>query len=91
MDEVIRLEGLAKRFGPVTAVAGVSLSVSKGEIFGLVGPDGAGKTTVIRMLTGVIAPSAGKAVLLGHDVAREAAELRSQVGYMASDSRCTAT
>ena len=80
---MIRSEGLVRRFGDVVAVDGLDLAVSPGEIFGLVGPDGAGKTTTIRMLTAVMLPTSGRASVLGHDVVREAEAIKSDIGYMA--------
>jgi ABC-2 type transport system ATP-binding protein len=74
---------LVRRFGEVTAVDGLDLSVQPGEIFGLVGPDGAGKTTTLRVLAGVLPPSSGTAVVVGIDVAREPSRLRHRVGYVA--------
>lgn len=79
----IEAERLAKRFGKVQAVRGINLDVAPGEIYGLIGPDGAGKTTSIRMLAGVMRPTAGLARVSGLDTARQAETLRRQVGYMA--------
>lgn len=76
---MITLSRVTKKFGPVTAAAEVSLKVAPGEIFGLVGPDGAGKTTVIRMLTGVLAPSSGTLSVLGAD---EPEKVKDQLGYV---------
>jgi ABC-2 type transport system ATP-binding protein len=82
-EPIIRTEALAKRFGDVVALDGIDLAVAPGEIFGLVGPDGAGKTTTIRILTAVIAPTGGRATVLGHDVARDAEAIKGDIGYMA--------
>jgi ABC-2 type transport system ATP-binding protein len=79
---VIRAEKLTRRFGDLTAVDALDLDVVEGEIFGLVGPDGAGKTTTMRMLTGILPPSSGRAVVAGHDVARDTKHLSEHVGYM---------
>ena len=68
----IRATGLRRTFGDLVAVAGLDLDVAAGEIFGLVGPDGAGKTTIMRMLTGILPPSGGRAEVAGFDVARQA-------------------
>ena len=68
------------------AVTGLSLKVFKGEIFGLVGPDGAGKTTTLRMLCGLVDPSEGQALVAGYDVASQGAAVRDRIGYMAQ--RC---
>ncbi len=78
----IFLSSLTKRFGAVTAVDGVSLAVDEGELFGLIGPDGAGKTTLIRMLVTVLAPDAGEARVDGLDVVRDFRALRRRLGYM---------
>ncbi len=75
---VIRARGLAKSYGAVEAVRGVDLDVSPGEIFGLIGPDGAGKTTCFNMLAGILQPSAGELRVLG----KPAAEVRTSVGYL---------
>jgi len=68
---VIEVRGLLKRFGDVTAVAGVSFDIQKGEILGFLGPNGAGKTTTVRMLTGVLQPTEGTATIEGHDIRKE--------------------
>jgi ABC-2 type transport system ATP-binding protein len=78
--------GLTKRFGHVTAVDGLSLSVAPGEIFGLVGPDGAGKTTTMRLLTGVLQATAGSATVLGVDVTRDPEAIRWRIGYVPQSS-----
>jgi ABC-2 type transport system ATP-binding protein len=79
----IRTQGLTRRFGTLTAVDRLILAVGQGEIFGLVGPDGAGKTTTLRLLAGLLQPSEGDAWLAGLHVVREAAALRDRIGYMA--------
>ncbi len=73
---------LTKTFGDLTAVSGVSLTVYPGEIFGLVGPDGAGKTTTLRMLSSIMDPSSGAATVAGYDVATEAANVKDHMAYM---------
>ncbi len=75
-------EGLSRSFGDLVAVNSLDLQVEEGEIFGLVGPDGAGKTTIMRMLTGILAPSAGRAEVAGFDVVRKAEQLKESIGYM---------
>jgi ABC-2 type transport system ATP-binding protein len=83
MEAIIQTRELTKRFGDLTAVDHLSLSVARGEIFGLVGPDGAGKTTTVRMLCGLMDPTEGAARVAGHDVARESQSVKDQIGYMA--------
>lgn len=78
----IHARGLRRTFGALVAVDGLDLDVAEGEIFGLVGPDGAGKTTTMRMLTGILAPSAGGATVAGCDVVREREPLKEHIGYM---------
>jgi ABC-2 type transport system ATP-binding protein len=78
----IRAQGLSRRFGSVGAVRDVSLSIERGEIFGLVGPDGAGKTTIMRMLAGVLRPDAGEILLEGIDIVAEPERARSELSYM---------
>ncbi|MBI4735637.1 MAG: ABC transporter ATP-binding protein [candidate division NC10 bacterium] len=82
----IEARGLTKRFGDLTAVDALSLSVSRGEIFGLVGPDGAGKTTTLRLLTGVMQATAGSALILGRDVTRDPESVRPRIGYVPQSS-----
>ena len=83
MDPIIRTRDLTRRFGELTAVDHLNLEVAPGEIFGLVGPDGAGKTTTLRLLCGLMDPTEGEAMVAGHDVARESQAVKDQIGYMA--------
>jgi ABC-type multidrug transport system ATPase subunit len=78
----VHAANVVKRFDTVTALAGVSLDVQYGELFGLVGPDGAGKTTLFRILTTLMIPDAGDASVLGLDVVRDLWAIRTRVGYM---------
>jgi ABC-2 type transport system ATP-binding protein len=80
---IIESAGLARRFGKTIAVAGLDLRVQRGEIFGLVGPDGAGKTTTIRMLAAILEPTGGSARVMGYDVAKEDEAIKRRMGYMA--------
>jgi ABC-type multidrug transport system ATPase subunit len=82
---MIECEGLTKRFGAFTAVDHVSFSVQKRSIFGFLGPNGSGKTTVIRMLCGILEPSEGRARIAGHDVATETDEIKGSIGYMSQN------
>ncbi len=79
---MIEIDGLTKRFGPVTAVAGLSLSVGKGEVLGFLGPNGAGKSTTMKMITGYLAPDAGTASICGHDVETDGLAARQCIGYL---------
>jgi ABC-2 type transport system ATP-binding protein len=80
---MIRAENLTRRFGNLAAVEGLNLEIARGEVFGLVGPDGAGKTTTLRMFTGLLDPTEGRAWVAGHDVARETQAVKDRMGYMA--------
>lgn len=82
MQSTIETRGLSRKFKQVLAVEDLNLSIRKGELFGLVGPDGAGKTTTIQMLCGVLAPSAGYAQVLGFDTVKETERIRGKIGYM---------
>jgi len=84
MDEwVIETHNLTKRFKNVTAVDGLDLGIQRGEIFGLLGPDGAGKTTTIRMLCAIMDPNEGRASVAGFDTVKEPEEIKKRIGYMA--------
>lgn len=80
--EAIRASRLCKSFGPVAAVNNLELAVHPGEIFGLVGPDGAGKTTTMRLLTAVMDPTSGDAWVLDRHTVRESESVKSEIGYM---------
>jgi ABC-2 type transport system ATP-binding protein len=80
---LVEAAGIRRAFGPVTAVDGVDLAVRAGEAYGLVGPDGAGKTTILRLLVGALRPDAGTVTIAGVDLARHADEARSSIGYLA--------
>src|SRR5258707_15047333 len=79
-DPAISVEQVVKRFGATTALAGVDLDVEEASVFGLLGPNGAGKTTLVRILATLLAPDAGRAQVLGHDVAGEPAAVRELIG-----------
>lgn len=80
---MIRTQNLTRRFGTLTAVDRLTFDVARGEIFGLVGPDGAGKTTTLRLLSGLLEPTEGDAWVAGLSVTRQAAAVKDQIGYMA--------
>jgi ABC-2 type transport system ATP-binding protein len=80
---IVVADKLTRRFGTLTAVDHFSLEIAEGEIFALVGPDGAGKTTTLRLLCGLMAPTEGGAVVSGLDVARQHDQVKDQIGYMA--------
>jgi ABC-2 type transport system ATP-binding protein len=81
-ETVILVEGLSKSFGDLTAVDDLNLRVSPGESFALVGPDGAGKTTTIRLLCGIMDPERGRAQVLGYDTVRASENIKEHIGYM---------
>jgi len=82
MPSVIQAEDLTRRFGKLTAVDRLNLVVDRGEIFGLVGPDGAGKTTTLRLLCGLLDPTSGHVTVDGHDVRLELDLIKDRIGYM---------
>jgi ABC-2 type transport system ATP-binding protein len=82
MPAAIATSNLTKRFPGVTAVDGLTVEVHAGEIFGLVGPDGAGKTTTLRMLAGVLSPDAGSATVAGFDITRDPEAAKAHISYM---------
>ncbi len=81
-DTVIRTENLTKRFGTFTAVDNISFEVGRGEIFGFLGANGAGKTTAMRMLCGLSQPTSGTGIVAGYDIAREHEQVKKHIGYM---------
>jgi len=82
MECAIEAKGLSKKFGSLTAVNDVSLSIRKGELFGLLGPNGSGKTTTVRLLTGQLKPTGGEAKVLGVDVLKSPVKVREIAGIM---------
>lgn len=82
MEECIRVDGLSKSYGRTEAITDLDFSVSKGEIFGVIGPDGAGKTTLFRILVTLVLADRGKATVDGFDVVRDYRLIRQRVGYM---------
>jgi ABC-2 type transport system ATP-binding protein len=84
---LIVTEHLSRRFGAVEAVKDLDLTVARGAVFGLVGPDGAGKTTTLRLLATILAPTAGRATVDGHDTVAAAQAIKRRVGYMAQEFR----
>lgn len=95
MDSVIRVEGLVKTFGDTTALAGVDLTARAGSVLGLLGPNGSGKTTTVRVLSTLLRPDGGSASVLGHDVVAEPAAVRARIGltgqYAAVDDALSGT
>ncbi|ABB30899.1 ABC transporter related protein [Geobacter metallireducens RCH3] len=81
-DLAVTLRNLEKRFGDFVAVNRVSLDVKRGEIFGFLGPNGAGKSTTIRMLCGILQPTAGSGTVAGFDIVRQPEEIKKNIGYM---------
>src|SRR5260221_12889788 len=79
---MIQVEGLVKKYGSFTAVDGVSFDVPKGEIHGFLGPNGAGKTTTIRIIAGLLKPTAGRVVIDGHDLEREPERAKAALGFI---------
>ena len=82
MNPVIVTRGLGRSFNDVVAVHDLELSVVQGEMFGIVGPDGAGKTTTMRLLCGILVPTSGTASVLGHDIVNEPDMVKREIGYL---------
>src|SRR6266851_8402758 len=82
-DAIIKTSDLSRQFGDLVAVDHLNIEVTRGEIFGLVGPDGAGKTTTLRLLCGLLDPSEGEAWVAGLNVKRDWDKVKDQIGYMA--------
>lgn len=82
MEQVIAVENLTKKFGDFTAVDNITFSVNKGEIFGFLGANGAGKTTAMRMLCGLSQPTSGIGRVAGYDISREYEKIKKNIGYM---------
>lgn len=80
--DIIQTKHLTKSFDNVKAVDNLDLNIEEGEIFGLVGPDGAGKTTTIRLLTTIMNPTSGKGLVIGKDIVKDAEEIKESIGYM---------
>ncbi len=80
--KVIEVHNLTKQFGAFTAVNAISFDVQRGEIFGFLGANGAGKTTAMRMLCGLSRPSSGSALVAGYDITQESEKVKSKIGYM---------
>ncbi len=81
-DVAVETRHLTRRYGPIVAVRDLNLSIAKGEVFGLLGPNGSGKTTTIRMLCGLIAPTEGTAIVAGVDVREAPDKIKELIGYM---------
>jgi ABC-2 type transport system ATP-binding protein len=82
MSALLSIQKLTKRFGPITAVDGLEFEVGRGEVLGFLGPNGAGKSTTMKMISGFLAPSAGTAVVAGHDVRRAPQAVKAAIGYL---------
>lgn len=82
MKTAVEIQGLTKSYGTLVALDHVNLSVPEGSLFGLIGPDGAGKTTLYQILTTLLSPDAGNAIVAGLDVAKDYRRLRAEIGYM---------
>ncbi|MEP7196747.1 MAG: ABC transporter ATP-binding protein [Saprospiraceae bacterium] len=81
-EPIIKVEGLTKRFGDFVAVDHISMNVMPGEIFGFLGANGAGKTTAIKMLSGLLQPSSGNASVIGYDIYKDSEKIKANIGYM---------
>lgn len=82
LEEIIKISNLKKVYGDVTGIDGISFSIFKNEMFGFVGPDGAGKTTTIRLLCGLINPTEGDAEIMGYDLRKDKMKIKNNIGYL---------
>ena len=82
MSGLLEIEGLTKRFGPITAVDNITFSVDRGEVLGFLGPNGAGKSTTMKMATGYLSPTEGNITVCGNDVRRHPIEIKRRIGYL---------
>ena len=82
MDKAITAHNLTKKFGDFTATNAISFEIDKGEVFGFLGANGAGKTTAIKMLTGLSIPTSGEATVAGLDIYKQSEEIKKRIGYM---------
>ncbi len=82
----VEVEGLVKRYGRVEALKGLSFKVEEGEVYGIIGPNGAGKTTTLRIVATLLVPTSGIVRVFGHDVVREAEEVRKLISYLPEDA-----
>ena len=82
MADILAIQNLTKRFGDQTVVDDVTFSVSVGEVLGFLGPNGAGKSTTMKMIAGFLAPTAGTAIVAGHDVTRDPIAVKRVIGYL---------
>lgn len=85
MSDLVVVEGLVKKYGDLEAVRGIDFRIRKGEVFGLLGPNGAGKTTTIHVISTLLKPTSGRVLVAGHDVVREAPEVRKKIGIVFQD------
>jgi ABC-type multidrug transport system ATPase subunit len=86
LESAVRTKGLTKRYGEVLAVDGLELEIAAGQFFGLLGPNGSGKTTTIHMLSTLVRPSAGSAIVAGHDVGKAPVAVRREIGLVFQES-----
>ena len=86
MTALVTIDGVTKRFGPVTAIDAVSAAIVPGRITGLVGPDGAGKSTLLRLICGLLVPDAGSVTVLGIDVAKEPRRVSGKIGVVPQET-----
>ncbi len=82
MPTMVEIKNLSKHFGPIVAVDDISFTVSKGEVLGFLGPNGAGKSTTMKMVTGFLEPTAGTAIVCGHDITQSAMQAKERLGYL---------